>query len=230
MRCLKCGCIKDYRRNVSDEDLEYLKQQVELGDADALQQLLDEGELDPHHVALAAYLGDPLALQVSESWDDSSLPGWANIKEFPKTRTKARNVIYFGELDEKLLVSCSADFAEHVLHIFEDIYPDDNRPRLAIQAVRDYIVGIKGLRSYIRDAADAATDAARSSADDSAWAAAYAAAYAARAVDSNTSWDNASDAIYFAAVATNNIQLEAVWQTQRLINYLLKRVELRKQS
>lgn len=34
-----------------------------------------------------------------------------------------------------------ADIAESVLPIFEDKYPNDNRPRLTIQAIRDYHAG-----------------------------------------------------------------------------------------
>ena len=35
----------------------------------------------------------------------------------------------------------AADFAERVLHIYEKKYPNDNRPRLAIKAARDYANG-----------------------------------------------------------------------------------------
>lgn len=64
----------------------------------------------------------------------------------------------------------AADFAESVLHIYESDYPNDNRPRLAIQAARDYADG------KIDDAARAAAcDAARAAARDAASAAARAA-------------------------------------------------------
>ena len=80
------------------------------------------------------------------------------------------------------------DWAESVLHIFEEHYPDDNRPRLAIKAARDYANGLidddamATAMDAARDAAWAAMDAAR----DAAWAAwaardaAMAARYAAR--------------------------------------------------
>jgi hypothetical protein len=35
----------------------------------------------------------------------------------------------------------AADFAEHVLHIFEEKYPDDDRPRKAIEATRLFTEG-----------------------------------------------------------------------------------------
>jgi hypothetical protein len=72
----------------------------------------------------------------------------------------------------------AADCAEHVLHFFEDEYPDEKRPREAIQASRDYANGL------IRDAAGAADRsaawaAAGAAARDAAWAAAWTAARAA---------------------------------------------------
>ena len=65
--------------------------------------------------------------------------------------------------NESIYRHIAADFAESVLHIFEDKYPEDKRPRLAIQAARDFADG------KIDDAARAAAVAA-------AWAAAVAAA------------------------------------------------------
>jgi hypothetical protein len=46
MKCSKCGCKKRRRRNISDEDLEYLKQQAELGDLNALMELPIEVQKD----------------------------------------------------------------------------------------------------------------------------------------------------------------------------------------
>ena len=65
----------------------------------------------------------------------------------------------------------SADCAERVLSIFEQQYPSDERPKLAIKAARDFAqkrIGVKEL------------DAARTAAGDAAWGdAAWAAAWAA---------------------------------------------------
>lgn len=60
----------------------------------------------------------------------------------------------------------AADCAEHVLYLFEGKYPDDKRPRQAIQAARDYANGLIS-KTALRDAAYA-------------YAAAYADAYAER--------------------------------------------------
>ena len=64
----------------------------------------------------------------------------------------------------------AADFAESVLHLYEKSYPEDKRPRLAIEAARKYALGDIGAA---RDAAQAAAGAA--------WAAAQAAKVAAQA-------------------------------------------------
>lgn len=52
----------------------------------------------------------------------------------------------------------AADIAESVLHIWQDQYPDDQRPQLAIQAARDFVAG-KISSSAASDAASDASDA-----------------------------------------------------------------------
>ena len=102
-----------------------------------------------------------------------------------------------ADLDEMLLAPqvtdttarlFGADCAEHVLHHFEDVYPDDTRPRKAIDAARAYARGTisreemaaaqaaarDAVQAAVRDAAraaalDAARDAARAAARDAAW-------------------------------------------------------------
>lgn len=80
----------------------------------------------------------------------------------------------------------AADFAGSVLHIFEEKYPDDNRPRLAIQSARDYAnvliseEKLDAARAAAWAAAMAAdSDSARAAASDAAWAAAWDAAWVA---------------------------------------------------
>ena len=86
----------------------------------------------------------------------------------------------------------AADCAEMVLPIYEKHYPDDNRPRLAIQAARDYANGLITLEEL---------SAARVAARAAAWAAAWDAARAA-------AWDAARDAAWDAASA-------AAWDAAR---------------
>ena len=90
---------------------------------------------------------------------------------------RARLVRKAATLNAKTLRLLAADFAEHVLPIFEKRRPGDLRPREAIAAARSYArgeIGIGELREK-RAAAYAAADAA---ADAAAYAAAG--AYAAR--------------------------------------------------
>lgn len=94
----------------------------------------------------------------------------------------------------------AADCAERVLHIFEERYPTDSRPREAINAAR---MGITGEVA----AAAAAYAYAYADADDAA--AAAAAAYAAAAVAADAAYADAADAY-----------AERHWQHQRLAHYL----------
>ena len=98
--------------------------------------------------------------------------------------------------------------AELVLDIFEKEYPEDSRPRLAIEAAKRAIEDdSEENRSLANDAADAA-DAASANADADAYANADAdadasavAAYAAAAAAANAANANASAATYSAAYA-----------------------------
>ena len=104
------------------------------------------------------------------------------------------------EPSENLLIEFACQCAEHVLHFYEDKYPDDMRPRLAIEKAR----------VCITDKSDAAGNAARA-AWDTAWAAAGAAAR-------DAAWaagDAAGAAAWAAAGAA-----ESEWQKQTLLNLL----------
>ena len=93
----------------------------------------------------------------------------------------------------------AADFAESVLHLFEEKFPDDDRPRKAIEAARSGDRGkAKGAVDAARAAASQATDAADDADADDADAAA--AAYAARAAAYAAVYaDAAADATAYAA-------------------------------
>jgi len=96
---------------------------------------------------------------------------------------------------DKILRLWAADCAEHVLHIFETKYPEDDRPRKAIEAVRQFARGAIG-----------AAEAARAA------RAARAAGAAVDAVNARAAW-NARNAVDAWAA-------EETWQTQRLLWYL----------
>ena len=104
-------------------------------------------------------------------------------------------------------VRWSIKCAESVLSSFEDKYPDDKRPRLALEAAFNYANNPnEETRSAALSAASAARSAARSAAwpaaRSAAWSAAYAAESAAYAAESAASaaW-SASSAAYAAESA-----------------------------
>ena len=78
------------------------------------------------------------------------------------------------------------DFAEHVLPIFEKIYPDDKRPRVAIETARRYAAGqatVEELWIAAAAACHAASDAyAAAAADNFSYPDAYAVYAAADAI------------------------------------------------
>jgi hypothetical protein len=85
-----------------------------------------------------------------------------------------------GPLDlarHRLLASWAADCAEHVLPLFTGRRPDDERPRLAIEAARAWSRGEITVGAA-REAAFQAHTAARDASDDAARAAARAAGQA----------------------------------------------------
>ncbi len=70
--------------------------------------------------------------------------------------------------DQKILSLWAADCAEHVLLYFEDQYPDDDRPRKAIEACRDWArTGVFSM-AVIRKASLSAHAAARDAKGDGA--------------------------------------------------------------
>ena len=117
------------------------------------------------------------------------------------------------ESAENLLVEFACRCAEHVLHFYEDKYPDDKRPRRAIETTLVCITDKSPeARAAARAARDAAWNAARAAWDarDAAWAAARDAAWnAAWAGDAawNAAWD-ARDAAWAAA-------RDAAWNAAR---------------
>jgi len=99
------------------------------------------------------------------------------------------------------LLGC--DYAAHVLHLYEDKYPDDNRPRNAIEVARLHAQGLAS-DEELAAAGAAAWDAARAAAWAYAWDAARAAAWAAaRAAAGAAERDAVGDA-------------ERAWQKERL--------------
>ena len=110
--------------------------------------------------------------------------------------------------------------AESVLHIYENQYPDDNRPRKAIETAQNYLKKPSNAAAYAAKAANAAAYAAKAAyeaakatkaayeayeayAAKAAAYAAYAAAYAAKATKAAYAAYEAANAVAYAAKAAN---------------------------
>jgi hypothetical protein len=85
-------------------------------------------------------------------------------------------------LPKRLLARAACDFAEHVLPIYEERYPDDNAPRHCIEVKRRHIGG---------KATDEELWGAMTAADAAAAAAYHAAYHAARAAAHSAAYDSA---------------------------------------
>jgi hypothetical protein len=101
----------------------------------------------------------------------------------------------------------AADFAEHVLHLFEMAYPDDPAPRRAIEVARRFATGratddkrraAAEAAAFAAAAAKAAAKAAEAADDDAAAKVPHIADTAARAAY-DALLDVATDAVYAAA-------------------------------
>ena len=117
---------------------------------------------------------------------------------------------------EKFSRLLACDYAEHVLHIFETQYPDDDRLRKAIEVSRRHARG-EAMEEALAAARAAAWYAARDAgyAGYAAWYAAWAAAWYAA--------DSAAEAAWYAAEAAARdaawdatMAAEREWQEQRL--------------
>jgi hypothetical protein len=125
----------------------------------------------------------------------------------------ARLVSQYETWNDRTARLFAADCAERVLPIYEDEYPNDARPRQAVEAARAFARG--EISAAVRLAARNAMDAARSAARSAAWNAALAAAYAAS--DAKDAAPNAAYAAREAGYAAKDAAW--AWQTDRLFDY-----------
>ena len=138
-----------------------------------------------------------------------------------------------SEHSKKLCLAYAADCAEHVLPIWVKIYPRDDRPVLAIHAVRDVVncpayalqsPQLTGDTSFVLSAALSAKKAAECAVEHSNFKAAKAAlsatnaAYAAAYV-SNVG-NGATEAMVRASEAADDCQSESMWQRAHLLKLL----------
>ena len=146
---------------------------------------------------------------------------FGGIKSFlsrNKTSSIRQVVLCSGILDDKTLHKLSCEFALHTLHIFENEYPDDKRPRQAIEAKLDWIDNkitdqeLEAHAAYTAyTAANAAANAAYTAADAAATAADAAATAATAARAAHVAVSTSTSASAYAASAEVN------WQIDRII-------------
>jgi hypothetical protein len=120
---------------------------------------------------------------------------------------EARLLVHLETWNERTARLFVADCAEHVLYLFEDDHPGDDRPRKAIVAARS---------AAENTAESAAWSAADSAADSAAWSAAWSAAESA-------AWsaaDSAADSAAWSAVRSAAGRAEREWQVERLFEHL----------
>ena len=127
---------------------------------------------------------------------------------------QARLIRRVDTWNEKTLRIFAADCAEHVLGIYEKMYPNDDRPRKAIQAARNFANVL-----IDASAASAAYDASAASAAaaEAAYGASAAAAYAAYAAAGAAPY---AAAAAYAAYAAAKRQEWRVAQSDKLIKLL----------
>ena len=131
----------------------------------------------------------------------------------------AKHAKQFDEQEHRLLAIWASDCAEHVLPYFERMYPEDDRPRKAIEAARAWERGDLPMVDA-RKAAFASHAAARAANNAAAKAAARAAGHAAATAHvANHARHAAAYAVKAttAAEITSNVAAaESDWQHRRL--------------
>ncbi len=136
-----------------------------------------------------------------------------------------------GKTDHKTLAIWAVDCAERVLPYFEEKYPEDNRPRKAIEAIRKWIrTGIFKMQDIRKASLDAHAAAREVGEDNAARSAARSAGQAVATAHvpahSIGAANYALQAIYRAASpsdAAAKVTRERNWQLQRLLDLAGKR-------
>jgi hypothetical protein len=133
----------------------------------------------------------------------------------------------YSKEDQKLLAIWAADCAERVLPFFLQAYPDDDRPRIAIETCRAYVRTGVFRMAEIRGASLAAHAAAREAKENEA--ACFSARAAGQAVATAHIPQHALGSAYYAlktvaaafpTKAGDKIAEEQEWQVQHLPEHL----------
>ena len=145
-----------------------------------------------------------------------------NETEFVVNELKKKISELVSKMDQVVLVTWACDCANHLLSLFEDKFPNDNRPREAIEAARAWVDG-KVKVSKVRSASLAAHAAARDAkamGEENACFAARVAGHAAAIVHVAR---HAKGVTFYAAKIN---QKELVWQYEKLLEIKNKKVKM----
>jgi len=189
---------RGYERGQSPEDA-----------AAVLRHRIRTGELDEHRVAVAAFLGYEPALLATE-------PARLDVPPYATNWPRARVALRFVGLDQRLLVTLAADFADRV--------PQGPEGRGAIAAARAWVAcpcpdHVAAAARAARAAGEAwAARAAAHAAEEAAWAveAAWWAAWAASAAVAAVAAGEAATWAAEAAEAAAEAVAEEAWQAEHM--------------
>ncbi|MBN1973322.1 MAG: hypothetical protein JW787_06765 [Sedimentisphaerales bacterium] len=133
----------------------------------------------------------------------------------------------YSKEDQKIMAQWAIDCAERVLPFFEDVYPDDDRPRKALEACRTWIRTSVFKMADIRGASLASHAAARNAKENPG--ACFVARAAGQAVAAAHVPQHAYGGAYYAlkvlvAVKPENVTKEYEWQSKRLAKHLRQEI------
>ena len=134
----------------------------------------------------------------------------------------------YSKDDQKIMARWAVDCAERVLPFFEDVYPDDNRPRKALETCMTWIGTGVFKMADIRGASLASHAAARKAKENPK--ACFAARAAGQAVATAHVPQHAYGGAYYAlkAIAVSNsyesVLKEYDWQAQHLAAHLRQEI------
>ena len=118
--------------------------------------------------------------------------------------------------------------AEQVLSIFEKKYPDDDRPRKAIEATKAYIAD--PCKENRIAAQSAAWNAAEGAAWSAVWRAAWSAAQSAENAAQSAAWSAVCRAAWSAAQSAENAATSAIKEKKMLIKIIENGIKILKEG
>ncbi|MFH1285969.1 MAG: putative immunity protein [Candidatus Micrarchaeota archaeon] len=140
-------------------------------------------------------------------------------------------VEFVSKTDKKILARWAVECTERVLHYFEEKYPEDSRPRTALEKCRKWVkTGVFSMAVIRKASLDSHAAAREVGEDDSARSAArssgQAVATAHARMHSIAAANYALQAIHRAADASKadeEVEKERKWQNQRLLELTKKK-------